>query len=150
MQATLRVLSPAVPSLLILALAAPATAAGIATATGQPSAAAGAVSPPARLVVQSPGTIEFEILIQPTAQTGELRVVADSGTFYRSTTIGLAGENSQRVHTFEWHGFPAGEYDVVGELISSSGHREVVVRGALLVIDPPEPRVPPAIGDLRR
>ena len=144
MQATLRILSI---GLLVLALAAPATAAGAATGNGQPPAAA--VSSPARLVVQSPGTIEFEILIQPTAQTDELRVVADSGTFYRSTTIGLAGEDSQRVHTFEWHGFPAGEYDVVGELISASGRREVVVRGALLVIEPPESRLPPAIGDLR-
>ncbi len=142
MQASLRV-----PSLgLVLALAAPTAAA---TTAVQPPAAA-AVSPPARLVVQSPGTIEFEILIQPTARTEELRVVADSGTFYRSTTIGLAGEDSQRVHTFEWHGFPAGEYDVVGELITTSGRREVVVRGALLVIDPPEPRTPPAIGGFRR
>ena len=147
MQATLRVLSL---GLLVPAFAAPATAAGAATGAGQPSATAAAVSPPARLVVHSPGTIEFEILIRPTARTDELRVVADSGTFYRSTTIGLAGEDSQRVHTFEWHGFPAGEYDVVGELISSSGRREVVVHGALLVIDPPAPRLPPAIGDFRR
>ena len=146
MQATLRVLSLGA---LVLALASPAAAVGAATGTGQPSAAAAAVSPPARLVVQSPGTIEFEILIRPTAQTDALRIVADSGTFYRSTTIGLAGEDSQRVHTFEWRGFPAGEYDVVGELISASGRREVVVRGALLVIDPPEPRTPPAIGDFR-
>ena len=145
MQAT-----PHVPSLgvLVLALVAPATAGETATGTAQVAAAA-AVSPPARLVVQSPGTIEFEILIRPTAETDELRVVADSGTFYRSTTIGLAGEDSQRVHTFEWHGFPAGEYDVVGELISSSGRREVVVRGALLVIEPPEPRLPPASSDFR-
>ena len=149
MQATLRVLSLAVSSLLVPALAAPAMAGGAATGTGQPPAAA-AVSPPARLVVQSPGTIEFEILIRPTAQTDELRVVADSGTFYRSTTIGLAGEDSRRVHTFEWHGFPAGEYDVVGELISSSGRREVVVRGALLVIDPPAPRLPPELLDFHR
>ena len=148
MRATiLRVLSLAVPGLLVLALPAPATATGAATGTRQPGTAA--VSPPARLVVQSPGSIEFEILIRPTAETDELRVVADSGTFYRSTTIGLAGEESQRVHTFEWHGFPAGEYDVVGELISSSGRREVVVRGALIVIDPPEPRLPPAIGEFR-
>ena len=145
MQATPRVLSL---GLFALALAAPAAAAGAATGAGQPPAAA--VSPPARLVVESPGTIEFEILIRPTAQTDELRVVADSGAFYRSTTIGLAGEDSQRVHTFEWRGFPAGEYDVVGELISASGRREVVVRGALLVIDPPAPRLPPAIGGNRR
>ena len=135
--------------LLCLALAATA-AAETATTTAQ-SPAGGAPGPPqARLVVQSPGTIEFEITIEPIAQTEELRVVADSGTFYRSTTIGLAGEHSQRFHTFEWHGFPVGEYEVVGELISASGHSEVVVRGAVLVIERPEPRLPPAIGDLRR
>ena len=144
MQATHRVLSV---GLLSLSLAAPATAAAAATSAGQIPPPAPA---PARLVVESPGTIEIEILIRPTAQTDELRVVADSGMFYRSTTIGLTGADSQRLHTFEWHGFPAGEYDVVGELISASGRREVVVRGALLVIDPPAPRVPPAIGDLRR
>ena len=143
MQATYRVLPV---GLLSLSLAAPA-AAGAGTSVGQiPSP----VPAPARLVVESPGTIEIEIRIRPTAQTDELRVVADSGTFYRSTTIGLTGADSQRLHTFEWHGFPAGEYDVVGELISASGRREVVVRGALLVIDPPAPRVPPAIDDLRQ
>ena len=147
MQATLRVLSV---GLLALALAAPATAAGTATSAGQPAVAAVAVPPPARLVVQSPGTIEFEILIHPTAQTEALRVVAESGTFYRSTTIGLDGEESQRLHAFEWHGFPAGEYDVVGELIGTSGRREVVVRGAVLVIDPPQPRLPPALLDFHR
>ena len=147
MQVTLRVLSV---GLLCLALAAPAVAARVATSAGQASPGNLPAPAPARLVVQSPGTIEFEITIRPTAQTDELRVVADSGTFYRSTTIGLAGEDSQRIHTFEWHGFPAGEYDVVGELISTSGRREVVVRGAVLVVEPPEPRLPPIIGDLRR
>lgn len=142
MQETLRVLALGP---LALALVAPASAAGAATRAGQPPAAAAA----ARLVVQSPGTIEFEILIEPTAQTGELRVAADSGSFFRSTTIGLAGEDSRRVHTFEWRGFPAGEYDVVGELISASGRRQVVVRGALLVIDPPRRRLPPAAGESR-
>ena len=83
-------------------------------------------------------------------KTGELRVFADSGTFYRSTTIGLAGEDSPRTHNFEWHGFPAGAYDVVGELISTSGRREVVVRGALLVIEPPGPRLPPAGDPMRQ
>lgn len=149
MQAICRVTSVVSVGPLCLALAAPA-AASVATGAGQPPAAAAPVAPPARLVVQSPGTIEFEITIEPTAQTGELRVVADSGAFYRSTTIGLSGEDSRRTHTFEWRGFPAGEYDVVGELISRSGRREVVVRGALLVIDRPRPRLPAARGDRRR
>ena len=90
---------------------------------------------PAPLVVQSPGTVEIEIEIKPTADTEELRITAESGNHYRSSTIWLAGADSQKVHTFEWHGFPAGEYEVLGELIASSGRREVVVRGALLVVE---------------
>ncbi|MXZ72023.1 MAG: hypothetical protein F4Z04_11070 [Acidobacteria bacterium] len=90
---------------------------------------------PAPLVVQSPGTVEIEIKIKPTADTEELRITAESGNHYRSSTIWLTGAESQKVHTFEWHGFPAGEYEVVGELIASSGRREVVVRGALRVVE---------------
>ncbi len=90
---------------------------------------------PVPLVVQSPGTVEIEIKIEPTADTEELRISAESGDHYRSSTIWLAGEDSQKVHTFEWHGFPVGDYEVVGELIAASGRREVVVRGALRVIE---------------
>lgn len=121
----------------LIAFAAPAT---VETAVPVPptqpagSAAVADHTPPA-LVVQSPGKVEIEIKIEPTAETGELRVFADSGAHYRSTTIGLEGSDSQRVHTFEWFGFPAGEYEVVGELITTSGRREVVVRAALLVLD---------------
>ena len=90
---------------------------------------------PAPLVVQSPGTVEIEIKIKPTADTEDLRITAESGNHYRSSTIWLEGAASQKVHTVEWHGFPAGEYEVVGELIASSGRREVVVRGALRVVE---------------
>ena len=135
---------------LLAALAAPATVA--AAVPVPPVQSASSVATPdsttTPLVVQSPGTIEIEIKIEPTADTGELRVFADSGAHYRSTTIGLSGSDSQRVHTFEWFGFPAGEYEVVGELITTSGRREVVVRAALLVIEE-EVRPPPA-GPVRR
>ncbi len=85
--------------------------------------------------MQSPGTIEIEIKIEPTTDTEELRVTAESGGHYRSSSIWLEGKDSQKVHTFEWHGFPAGDYEVTGELIAASGRREVVVRGALRVVE---------------
>ena len=84
--------------------------------------------------MQSPGTIEIEIKIEPTTDTEELRVTAESGGHYRSSSIWLEGKDSQKVHTCEWHGFPAGDYEVTGELIAASGRREVVVRGALPAI----------------
>ena len=123
---------------LVAALAAPLAAAGPIALQQQPPIVTRVVEPgatPVPLVVQSPGTVEIEIKIKPTPDTEELRITAESGNHYRSSTIWLEGEDSQKVHTFEWHGFPAGEYEVVGELIGTSGRREVVVRGALLVIE---------------
>ena len=119
------------------ALAAPVTA-GEPAALWQQTFVSSVATPrvmPAPLVVQSPGMVEIEVKIEPTDETEELRITADSGAHFRSSTIWLTGKDSQKVHTFEWHGFPAGEYEVVGELIAASGHREVVVRGALLVIE---------------
>ena len=92
--------------------------------------------PAAPLVVQAPGDVEISIQIKPTAKTQELRLSADSGSFYRSSSVGLNGVDSQEVHTFMWRGFPVGEYDVIGMLVDSDGTSEVVVRGALKVIDP--------------
>ena len=58
------------------------------------------------LLVRAPGEIEFSILIKPTPHSRELRVVAESGTFYRSTSIELGGADSEPLHSFTWRGLP--------------------------------------------
>ena len=65
------------------------------------------------LVVDAPGDVEFSIQISPTVKTHELRVYAESESYYRSTTIGLDGLDSTPVHHFTWRSFPVGEYRVV-------------------------------------
>lgn len=86
------------------------------------------------LVVQAPGDVEISIRITPTLKTEELRVYADSGSHFRSTTIGLNGVESDPLHRFTWRAFPAGEYEVVGMLVDSDGASQIVVRGALKVL----------------
>ena len=88
-----------------------------------------------RLVVDAPGDVEFSIQISPTAKTHELRVFAESETYYRSTTIGLNGLDSVPVHHFTWRSFPVGEYQVVGMLVGDDGTEEIIVRSALKVIN---------------
>ena len=87
------------------------------------------------LVVEAPGDVEFSIRISPTAHTHELRVFAESESYYRSTTIGLEGLDSEPVHHFTWRAFPVGEYQVVGMLVDSGGSEEIIVRSALKVIN---------------
>ena len=103
---------------------------GIGTAT-EPS---GFSRPQPTLLVAAPGEVEISILIQPTEHSRELRIFADSGSYYRSTTIGLRGVDSEPLHRFIWRGFPAGDYEVVGVLLDDRGKEEVVVQAAMRVI----------------
>ena len=89
----------------------------------------------APLVVASTGVVELAIDIVPTAESRQLRVVADSGSHLRSTTIELHGERSARRHVFEWFGFPVGTYEVLGTLVDAAGNDQAVVRGYLRIID---------------
>lgn len=97
----------------------------------QPSALS---EPQPTLLVSAPGEVEISIQIQPTEHSSELRLVADSGSYYRSTSIGLRGIDSQPLHTFIWRGFPVGDYEVVGVLLDDRGQEEVVVQAAMRVI----------------
>ncbi|MXY17696.1 MAG: hypothetical protein F4057_10050 [Acidobacteria bacterium] len=87
------------------------------------------------LVVGAPGDVEFSIRISPTIKTHELRVFAESESYYRSTTIGLDGLDSEPLHHFTWRSFPVGEYQVVGMLVDSDGSEQIIVRSALKVIN---------------
>ncbi len=99
-----------------------------------------AVQPPAlaeprpTLLVDAPGEVEISIQIQPTEHSRELRIFADSGSYYRSTSIGLRGIDSEPLHSFVWRGFPVGDYEVVGVLLDDRGQEEVVVQAAMRVI----------------
>ena len=90
--------------------------------------------PQPTLLVAAPGEVEIEILIQPTEHSRELRIFADSGSYYRSTSIGLRGIDSEPLHSFIWRGFPVGDYEVVGVLLDDRGQEEVVVQAAMRVV----------------
>ena len=87
------------------------------------------------LIVEAPGDVEFSIQISPTIKTHELRIFAESESYYRSTTIGLDGLDSAPVHHFTWRSFPVGEYQVVGMLVDADGGEEIIVQSALKVIN---------------
>ena len=90
--------------------------------------------PQPTLLVPAPGEVEISIQIQPTEHSRELRIFADSGSYYRSTSIGLRGVESEPLHSFIWRGFPVGDYEVVGVLLDDHGQEEVVVQAAMRVI----------------
>ena len=132
---TMRSIGPV--AFLVVILAAAGVQAGTSNqAPTTPSAAQAPalVTPPPTLLVDAPGEVEISIQIQPTEHSSELRLVADSGSYYRSTSIGLRGIDSEPLHTFIWRGFPVGDYEIVGILLDDHGQEEVVVQAAMRVI----------------
>ncbi len=108
-------------------------------ANQQATVAADASAPEAQeaggaLILGEPGDVEISIWITPTAGSRELRVQADSGSTRRDITIHLNGLDSPQQHSFTWWALPAGEYEVVGELVDSDGANEIVVRSELKVL----------------
>ena len=86
-------------------------------------------------MVDAPGDVDISIQISPTVKTHELRVYAESESYFRSTTIGLNGLDSDPVHHFTWRSFPVGDYQVIGMLVDSDGAEEIIVRSSLRVIN---------------
>ena len=123
---------------LVVLLAAAGVQAGT-TATQAPATPVAAqppalVEPQPTLLLDAPGEVEISVRIRPTEHSRELRIFADSGSYYRSTSIELRGIDSQPLHTFIWRGFPVGDYEVVGLLLDDHGQEEVVVQAAMRVI----------------
>jgi hypothetical protein len=88
-----------------------------------------AVSP-----VQSfaPAKLIIRLHVEPDAANRTLEVVAESGEYYRSSSIQLNGSDAPRTISFEFRDVSGGNYDVRGTLIRSAGK----ARAAVPVIDP--------------
>ena len=124
-------------SAILLAAAPPSQAAPPALQQAAPAAddrAAEAREAGGALILSEPGDVEISIWITPTARSRELRVQADSGSTRRDITIHLNGLDSPPQHSFTWWALPAGEYEIVGELVGSDGASEIVVRSELKVL----------------
>ena len=87
------------------------------------------------LIVAPFGDVELDIQIALTPDVAELRVSADSGSFFRETTIELDGLLSESTHNIKWRRFPIGEYEVIGTLLNRDGSPAIVVRGMFKVIE---------------
>ena len=130
---TIRNIGPV--AFLVVILAASVQAGTLKQAPTTPGAAQAPafIAPTPTLLVDAPGEIEISVQIRPTERSRELRIFADSGSYYRSTSIELRGIDSEPLHTFIWRGFPIGDYEVVGLLLDDHGEEEVVVQAAMRV-----------------
>ena len=83
----------------------------------------------------APTNLMIRLHVVPDPANRALEVIAESGEYYRSSTIQLDGSDAPRTISFEFRDVPGGNYDVRGTLISSNGKARASVRQHVIVID---------------
>jgi hypothetical protein len=86
------------------------------------------------LLAVAPADVRIEAIIEPSSENGSLEFTLDSGEFYRSSLVQLAGADAARVQSVQFRGVPGGAYEVLVTLMGSGGDvRAVVHRNARVV-----------------
>ena len=82
----------------------------------------------------APTNLRIRVHVEPSTDNRALEVSADSVLYYRSSRVQLDGAESPRTISFDIANAPAGDYEVIGTLISSAGRQRAVVRRHVSVI----------------
>ena len=84
-------------------------------------------------VSSAPGNVIVKAVVARDADNRWLRIEAESGTFYRSSSIQLDGDKAPVVTEFKLSNLPGGEYAVSAVLRDSSGD-EITVQRTVIVL----------------
>jgi hypothetical protein len=78
------------------------------------------LTPPAAV---APASLTVRTTIESSPDNRFLRVVLNSGDYFRSSEIELDGEHARRIEDWAFKGLPAGRYEITATLMSASGPR---------------------------
>jgi hypothetical protein len=111
---------------------------GILMLTGSLSMGAG-VPDPVRVkaspaVAFAPATLIVRATITADPHNRAIEVSADSGDFFRSSSMQLEGENAPRTNVFEFRSLPPGTYEIRARLIGDDGQQRALARQAVTII----------------
>jgi len=82
----------------------------------------------------APANLTIRIHVEPNAGNRELEVVAECGSYYRSSRMQLDGAEAPRTISLEFRRLPGGDYDVRGVLIDGAGRERAAVRKPVIVL----------------
>ena len=81
-----------------------------------------------------PTNLTIHLSIEPDSENRVIRVIAESGKFYRSSEIELDGDRAPRTSVFQYRGVPAGDYEVRSVLLGARGQERATVSRAVTVL----------------
>jgi len=83
-------------------------------------------------VSTAPATIRVRAIVAPNAQNRGLEVAADSGDFYRSSYVPIAGIDAAAVTETTLKNLPGGDYEISVALMDAQG-KQIVERTTVMV-----------------
>jgi hypothetical protein len=86
-------------------------------------------------VSQAPAVVRVQVLVEPAADNASLEVVADSGGYYRSSTIELPGSEAPRLHFVQFRSLPAGTYTLRVSVLDRRGEPRAMLHHRVLVVE---------------
>jgi len=84
-------------------------------------------------ISQAPAQVRIRAIVTPSVENRGLRVVADSGEFFRSSYLPLDGADAAPITDTSFKNLPGGEYEVSVTLVDSQGHAAIVDRRTIMV-----------------
>jgi hypothetical protein len=88
----------------------------------------------------APANLVIQTSVEPNAENRSIEVVADSGSFYRSSMIPLEGDRSARTTLFQFRSVPPGEYAVSATVFGTDGRARGISRAHVNVLESGAPR----------
>jgi hypothetical protein len=88
-------------------------------------------------ISQAPAQVRIRAIVTPSIENRGLRVVADSGDFFRSSYLPLDGAEATPITETSFKNLPGGEYEVTVTLVDSQGHATNVDRRTIMVTSAP-------------
>ncbi len=71
----------------------------------------------------APAVIRIRAIVTPDATNRALQIVAESGSYYRSSMVPLDGANAAAITEMTLKNLPGGDYDVMVVLVDADGRR---------------------------
>jgi hypothetical protein len=87
------------------------------------------------IVSFAPANLVIRTHVDPDADNRSLEVVAESGDFYRSSTIALDGDRAPKTTQFEFRSLPAGQYAVSVVVTGAGGRPRAISRAQATVVE---------------
>jgi len=84
-------------------------------------------------ISNAPAQVRVRAIVTPNAENRGLRVVADSGDYYRSSFLTLDGDNAALVTETSFKNLPGGDYDISVTLVDMQGHAASTDRRSVMV-----------------